>query len=147
VSVAGVGVSAPRVVVIGAGLGGLAAGIRLAARGFRVTIVERGGQAGGRAGVFVDQGFTFDTGPTLITAPFLLDELWALAGRRASSPPPRSSTASSPTRRSPATHVIPSPAPTPEPNLGAPRSHARRSARRFAIGRRNVASGAVMRRR
>lgn len=74
--------SAPRVVVIGAGLGGLAAGIRLAARGFRVTIVEKRAQAGGRAGVFTSEGFTFDTGPTVITAPFLLDELWALAGRR-----------------------------------------------------------------
>jgi phytoene desaturase len=75
-------VSAPRVVVIGAGLGGLAAGIRLAARGFHVTVVEKRGQAGGRAGVFISEGFTFDTGPTVITAPFLLDELWAVAGRR-----------------------------------------------------------------
>jgi phytoene desaturase len=71
-----------RAVVIGAGFGGLAAAVRLAARGYRVTVVDRLEQAGGRARVFRQDGFTFDAGPTVITAPFLLEELWSLAGRR-----------------------------------------------------------------
>ena len=68
--------------VIGAGLGGLAAAVRLLVRGYRVTIVERLEQPGGRARVFRQDGYTFDAGPTLITAPFLFDELWVLAGER-----------------------------------------------------------------
>jgi len=72
----------PHAVVIGAGFGGLAAAIRLGARGYRVTVLERTGQAGGRASVIRQDGFTFDAGPTIITAPFLLEELWALAGKR-----------------------------------------------------------------
>lgn len=71
----------PHAVVIGAGLGGLAAAIRLGARGFRVTLVDRLDQPGGRARVFEQDGFTFDAGPTVVTAPFLFDELWQLAGR------------------------------------------------------------------
>jgi phytoene desaturase len=55
----------PHAVVIGAGFGGLAAAIRLGARGYRVTVLERLDQAGGRARVFVQDGFTFDAGPTL----------------------------------------------------------------------------------
>ncbi|MCA9606297.1 MAG: phytoene desaturase [Myxococcales bacterium] len=70
----------PHAVVIGAGLGGLAAAIRLGARGYRVTVVDRLDQPGGRARVFRDEGFVFDAGPTVITAPFLLEELWHLAG-------------------------------------------------------------------
>ena len=70
------------VVVIGAGLGGLAAALRLAARGYRVEVVEALEQAGGRARVFRQGGFTFDAGPTVITAPQLFDELFAAAGRR-----------------------------------------------------------------
>jgi len=73
--------TAPHAVVIGAGIGGLAAAIRLRARGFRVTLVERLDQPGGRARVFEQDGFTFDAGPTVITAPFLFDELWQLCGR------------------------------------------------------------------
>ncbi|MDE8348904.1 MAG: phytoene desaturase [Acidocella sp.] len=71
----------PHAVVIGSGFGGLAAAIRLGARGYRVTVLERLLQAGGRASVFQQDGFTFDAGPTIITAPFLLEELWQLAGR------------------------------------------------------------------
>ncbi|MDE8344331.1 MAG: FAD-dependent oxidoreductase, partial [Acidocella sp.] len=71
----------PHAVVIGSGFGGLAAAIRLGARGYRVTVLERLAQAGGRASVFRQDGFTFDAGPTIITAPFLLEELWQLAGR------------------------------------------------------------------
>jgi len=70
------------VVVIGAGFGGLAVAIRLQARGFRVTLLEKRDQPGGRAYVYRDQGFTFDGGPTVVTAPFLLEELYALAGKR-----------------------------------------------------------------
>ncbi len=76
------GPEAPRAVVIGAGLGGLAAAIRLGARGYRVTVVERLEQPGGRARVFEQDGFRFDAGPTVVTAPFLFEELWRLCGRR-----------------------------------------------------------------
>jgi phytoene desaturase len=68
--------------VIGAGLGGLAAAVRLGSRGYRVTVIDRLDQPGGRARVFEQDGFTFDAGPTVVTAPFLFEELWALAGRR-----------------------------------------------------------------
>ena len=76
------GTSKPHAVVIGSGFGGLAAAIRLGARGYRVTVLERLDQPGGRAAVFRQDGFTFDAGPTIVTAPFLLEELWALCGRR-----------------------------------------------------------------
>ncbi len=72
----------PHAVVIGSGLGGLAAAIRLGARGYRVTVLEHLATPGGRARVFRQDGFIFDAGPTIITAPFLLEDLWALAGRR-----------------------------------------------------------------
>jgi phytoene desaturase len=68
--------------VIGSGFGGLAAAIRLQLRGFQTTILEMRDQPGGRAYVFRDQGFTYDAGPTIITAPFLIDELFTLAGKR-----------------------------------------------------------------
>jgi phytoene desaturase len=70
-----------RAVVIGSGFGGLAAAVRLHARGYEVTVVEALDQPGGRARVFRQDGFTFDAGPTVITAPYLLDELFACAGR------------------------------------------------------------------
>ncbi len=72
----------PRAVVIGSGFGGLAAAIRLGARGYRVTVLEKLDAPGGRAYVFRQDGFTFDGGPTIITAPFLFEELWALCGKR-----------------------------------------------------------------
>ena len=68
-------------IVIGAGFGGLAAAARLRARGHQVTIVEAGGQAGGRARAFESEGFHFDAGPTVITAPYLFDELFELFGK------------------------------------------------------------------
>lgn len=71
----------PKAVIVGAGLGGLAAAIRLGARGFKVTVVDRLSEPGGRATVFKQDGFTFDAGPTIITAPFVLEELWRFAGR------------------------------------------------------------------
>ena len=76
------GVESNRVVVIGSGFGGLAAAIRLQARGYQVTIVDQRDEPGGRAYVYRDAGFTFDAGPTVITAPFLFEELFALAGQR-----------------------------------------------------------------
>ena len=72
----------PHAVVIGSGFGGLAAAIRLGARGWRVTVLEKLDGPGGRAYVHRRDGFTFDAGPTIITAPFLFDELWALCGKR-----------------------------------------------------------------
>ena len=69
------------IVVIGSGFGGLSAAIRLQAGGHRVTIVEKRDRAGGRAYVYQQQGFTFDGGPTIITVPHLIDELFALAGK------------------------------------------------------------------
>jgi phytoene desaturase len=76
------GAPRPLAVVIGSGFGGLAAAIRLGARGYRVLVLERLGYPGGRAGVLQQDGFTFDRGPTIVTAPFLFDELWALCGKR-----------------------------------------------------------------
>ena len=73
--------SAPVATVIGSGFGGLAAAIRLGARGYRVNLLEKLDCLGGRARVHRDQGFVFDAGPTIITAPFLLEELWSLCGR------------------------------------------------------------------
>ncbi len=70
-----------RVVVIGAGFGGLAAALRLQTAGFTVTVIEARAQPGGRASQFKSQGYTFDMGPTLLTLPHLLEELWQLAGR------------------------------------------------------------------
>src|SRR6476661_4403101 len=72
----------PHAVVIGSGFGGLAAAVRLGARGYRVTVLEKLDAPGGRAYVWRQDGFVFDAGPTIITAPFLLEELWALCGRR-----------------------------------------------------------------
>ncbi len=74
----------PHAIVIGSGFGGLAAAIRLGARGYRVTVIEKLEQAGGRAAVFRQDGFTFDCGPTIITAPHMLEELWTLCGRKMS---------------------------------------------------------------
>ncbi len=72
----------PHAVVVGSGFGGLAAAIRLGARGYRVTVLEKNDRPGGRASVFRQDGFTFDAGPTIVTAPWLFEELWALCGRR-----------------------------------------------------------------
>lgn len=71
-----------RVVVVGSGFGGLSAAIRLQSAGCQVTLLEKRDQPGGRAYVYRDQGFTFDAGPTVITAPQALEELFALSGRR-----------------------------------------------------------------
>jgi phytoene desaturase len=71
-----------RVVVVGAGLGGLAAAIRLAVAGRQVTLLEREAVPGGRAGLLTQDGFRFDTGPSVFTMPHLVAELFELAGER-----------------------------------------------------------------
>jgi len=75
---------APLALVIGSGFGGLAAAVRLCARGWRVQVLEKLNQPGGRARVIHVDGHTFDAGPTIVTVPFLLEELWTLAGRQLS---------------------------------------------------------------
>src|SRR5690242_14836722 len=70
-----------RAAVIGSGFGGLALAIRLQAAGFRTVICEKRDLPGGRAYVYHDAGFTFDAGPTVITAPDCLREVFALTGR------------------------------------------------------------------
>jgi len=74
--------SRPRAVVVGSGIGGLAAALRLAARGYAVRVLEALDRPGGRARVFRQDGFVFDAGPTVITAPVLFDELFARTGAR-----------------------------------------------------------------
>jgi phytoene desaturase len=71
-----------KIIVIGSGFGGLAAAIRLAARGHQVTLLEKRDRLGGRAYVYETSGFKFDGGPTVVTAPWMFDELWQLAGKR-----------------------------------------------------------------
>ncbi|SDH25724.1 phytoene desaturase [Roseospirillum parvum] len=72
----------PHAIVIGSGFGGLAAAVRLGARGYRVTVLEQLDRPGGRARVFRQDGHVFDAGPTIVTAPFLFEELWELCGRK-----------------------------------------------------------------
>lgn len=71
----------PHAVVVGSGFGGLAAAVRLGARGYRVTVLERLDAAGGRAARHCQAGHVFDAGPTIVTAPFLFEELWRMARR------------------------------------------------------------------
>jgi phytoene desaturase len=71
-----------RAIVVGAGLGGLSAAIRLAARGVDVTVYEKNADPGGRAGALSAGGYTWDAGPTLLMMPEVLEDLFAAAGRR-----------------------------------------------------------------
>jgi phytoene desaturase len=75
--------SEPRAVVVGAGLGGLAAAIRLAAAGWRVTLLEKNDAPGGKMGRRVLGDYVFDAGPTIFTLPDLVRELFAAAGEDA----------------------------------------------------------------
>ena len=68
-------------IVIGAGLGGLAAAMRLGAKGYRVTVVDRLDMPGGRGSSITQAGYRFDLGPTIVTVPKVLRELWAACGR------------------------------------------------------------------
>ena len=65
-------------IVVGSGFGGISAALRLKSLGYEVSIYEKLNQLGGRARVFKKSGFTFDAGPTVITAPFLFNELFEL---------------------------------------------------------------------
>ena len=67
-------------IVVGSGFGGLSSAFELLAKGYKVKVLEAGDQPGGRARVFTDKGYIFDAGPTVITAPYLFDELFALVG-------------------------------------------------------------------
>lgn len=71
-----------RIVIIGSGFGGLAEAIRLQARGHDVTIFEKRPKVGGRAYQLVKDGYTFDMGPSLITAPFIIRKVFEAAGKR-----------------------------------------------------------------
>ena len=71
-----------KAIVIGAGFGGIAAALRLRAKGYAVTLIDRCAALGGRAQVYERAGFRHDAGPTVITAPFLFEELFALFGER-----------------------------------------------------------------
>tara|TARA_B100001093_G_scaffold514033_1_gene587200 strand:+ start:5813 stop:7309 length:1497 start_codon:yes stop_codon:yes gene_type:complete len=71
-----------RALVVGGGFGGIASALRLSAKGYNVQLLDRCPRLGGRAQVFEREGFRFDAGPTVITAPFLFDELFELHGRR-----------------------------------------------------------------
>lgn len=71
-----------KITVIGSGFGGLTAAIRLQAQGHNVTIIEKRDKPGGRAYVYEQDGFKFDGGPTIITAPWLIHELFEMCGRK-----------------------------------------------------------------
>ena len=69
-------------IVIGSGFGGIAAALRLKAKNHSVTLIEKHSDLGGRARVFKKNGFTFDGGPTVITAPYLINELFELFNKK-----------------------------------------------------------------
>lgn len=73
-----------KIALIGSGFGGLAEAIRLQARGFDVTVFEKRSKVGGRAYQLQKDGYTFDMGPSLITAPFIIERVFAAAGKKMS---------------------------------------------------------------
>ncbi len=73
----------PSVGIVGAGPGGLACAMLLASRGVQVTVFEKGAEVGGRNAPIKSEGFTFDTGPTFLMMPFILEDMFRLAGRDA----------------------------------------------------------------
>jgi phytoene desaturase len=73
------------IVVVGAGLGGLATAMRLAGAGRKVTVLERESVPGGRAGIWEADGHLFDTGPTVLTMPGLIDDAFAALGEETKS--------------------------------------------------------------
>jgi phytoene desaturase len=76
--------SPKRVAIVGGGLGGLSAAIHLRLRGFDVTMYEANARVGGRANVISRDGFTFDTGPSLVNYPWVFEDLFAAAGKKLS---------------------------------------------------------------
>jgi len=73
--------NAPHAVVIGAGLGGLSAAMRLGAKGYRVTVIDKLDVPGGRGSAIWQDGHRFDLGPTIVTVPWVFEELWKACGR------------------------------------------------------------------
>ena len=73
--------AASSAIVIGAGLGGLSAAMRLGAKGYRVTLLDRLDRAGGRGSSVTQNGHRFDLGPTIVTVPQVFEQLWAECGR------------------------------------------------------------------
>ncbi|MFT4782401.1 MAG: phytoene desaturase [Paracoccaceae bacterium] len=71
----------PRAVVIGAGLGGLSAAMRLGAKGYAVTLIDKLDRPGGRGSSITQNGHRFDLGPTIVTVPQVFEQLWAECGR------------------------------------------------------------------
>ena len=71
-----------KAIVVGSGFGGIAAALRLRSKGYSVSLMDRCSRLGGRAQVFERDGFRHDAGPTVITAPFLFEELFQLFGER-----------------------------------------------------------------
>ncbi len=75
------GATQPHAIVIGAGLGGLAGAMRLGAKGYRVTVIDRLDEPGGRGSSITQNGHRFDLGPTIVTVPQTFEDLWAACGR------------------------------------------------------------------
>ena len=73
-------VTARHIAIVGGGVGGMAAAIRLRHAGHDVTIYERNEQVGGKLATYEHEGFTFDIGPSLVTLPHVFDEVFGLAG-------------------------------------------------------------------
>jgi len=73
-----------KIIIIGSGFGGIAAALRMRAKGYRVTLLEKHPDLGGRARVFKKDGFVYDGGPTVITAPYLFEELFSLFDKKIS---------------------------------------------------------------
>ncbi|BBH19976.1 diapolycopene oxygenase [Paenibacillus baekrokdamisoli] len=73
--------SSKNIIVVGGGLGGLSAAIRLRADGHMVTVLEKNERAGGKLNIRAGKGYTFDTGPSILTMPWVLEQLFASAGR------------------------------------------------------------------
>ncbi len=73
-----------KIIVIGSGFGGMASALRMRAKGYGVTLLEKHPDLGGRARIFKKDGFTYDGGPTVITAPYLLEELFSLFNKKIS---------------------------------------------------------------
>jgi len=72
----------PKAIVIGSGFGGLGAAVRLSGKGYHVTVVEQLDAPGGRAYTYHKDGFVFDAGPTLLTAPHIFEDVWQAGGGR-----------------------------------------------------------------
>jgi phytoene desaturase len=73
-----------KIIIIGSGFGGIASALRMRAKGYHVTLLEKHPDLGGRARVFKKDGFTYDGGPTVITAPYLFEELFSLFNKKIS---------------------------------------------------------------